>query len=407
MNIIHCPRRFTLKSWGGTETCLANLAQQQQRSGLDVKVLTTKALDPAPRDKILGIDVRRYSYLYPYLGISEDVKLQMDYSGGNLFSLPLLRALIGSEDVSLLHAHSAKRLGGIVRTAAKIKNIPYVISLHGGMFNVPGVIRQNQDSIGANGFEWGKALGALVGSRRVLNDASVIFCVSKGEARAAQSALPGARVEYMPNGVDCEKFNKPGLPDFREKFAIPGDARVVLNVGRIDPQKNQHLLVDALPLMLRQQANVHLVLIGHITDAEYHKALLNRVRALNLQAHVTIVPGLNPDSPDLIAAYKTAEIFCLPSIHEPFGIVVLEAWAAGTPVIASRTGGIPDFTRDRQDIILVDDYNRHCWAKHIMALLDSPLRFHLAEQAKRKAVSEYDWQHINERLLGIYREVCR
>ena len=101
--------------------------------------------------------VDRYPHLYPFFGLSADDRAAMDKKGGNLLSLSLLRALIREPDVRLFHAHALKRLGGSVRTAARWRKKPYVVSLHGGIFDVPAAelersdqAHRGQDSNGAS-----------------------------------------------------------------------------------------------------------------------------------------------------------------------------------------------------------------------------------------------------------------
>lgn len=386
---------------------MLHLANSQREAGHDVKIFTTKALDSIQASNFFGIPVKRFNYQYPYFGLTQTDKNRLDQSGGNLLSFPLLKALLREKNLSILHAHTTNRLGGIVRTAAKLKNIPYAVTLHGGMFNIPTAIEADRATRLERKLEWGKLPGAMLGSRRVLIDADVIFCLSNEELRSARRALPGARLEYLPNGVSCDQFRCGKGPEFRSKHRINPQSKLLLNVGRIDPQKNQLLLVKTMPHLLREHPDFHLVLIGHLTNDDYYRKIKRHVAALNLKKHVTVIPGLSPGDPELIDAYKAADIFCLPSIHEPFGIVILEAWAAGTPVVASAVGGILDFTVDEKDILLVDSTNPIHWRNQILRILNSPLKFSLVEQAERKARREYDWSVVNNRLMHVYEDLCR
>ena len=94
----------------------------------------------------------------------------MDKKGGNLLSLSLFTHLLRVPDVRLFHAHALKRLGGEVRTVARLRRKPLVVSLHGGVFDVPAAELDSMLRPIANKTEWGKPFGALFGSRRVLDD---------------------------------------------------------------------------------------------------------------------------------------------------------------------------------------------------------------------------------------------
>jgi glycosyltransferase involved in cell wall biosynthesis len=408
MKTIQVPRRFVASEWGGTETVILQISRALIELGHDTQIFTSLALSDQRREDMQGVPIRRYPYSYPFLGLSEKDIHQMDRKGGNLLSLSLLWGLIREPGVELLHAHSGKRLGGIVRTAAKLRRIPYVITLHGGVFDVPKKEMEQMLEPIRNTFEWGKPFGALLGSRRVLQDAAAVICVGENEAIAARKALPDQRIEFIPNGVDSRAFVHGDADAFRDRYGIPTDRRLVLCLSRIDFQKNQIGLVEAMPALLEKHPDTHLVLVGPITVASYHERLMAKVAELGLENRFTLIPGLKPDDPMLKGAYQAADVFCLPSLHEPFGIVILEAWAAGLPVVAAEVGGIPSFTEDGADVLYVDPEQPASIAGGILRVMDEPeLAARLTAQGLHKAREEYDWSKIAERLLEIYRDVLR
>jgi glycosyltransferase involved in cell wall biosynthesis len=366
------------------------------------------ALSDQRRETIAGVAVRRFPYSYPFLGLSAEDRRDMDKKGGNLLSLSLLLGLLREPGVDVLHAHTGKRVGGVVRTAARRRGIPYVVTLHGGFFEVPkGEMDQMLAPI-KNRPEWGRVFGALLGARRVLEDAAAVVCVGGDEYAAAKAKLPGQRVELVPNGVDCDAFAQGDAVGFRVAHGIAADRRIILCVSRIDYQKNQIGLVEALPAVALRVPEAHLVLIGPVTVAGYRDRLLARVEELGLTDRVTLIPGLRPDDPMLPGAYHAAEVFCLPSLHEPFGIVILEAWAAGRPVVAARVGGIPSFTCDGEDILHVAPDDVADLAEGLLRVLCDPgLAAHIAETGKAKARRDYAWSAIAARLVDLYRELPR
>ncbi len=228
---------------------------------------------------------------------------------------------------------------------ARKRKIPYVISLHGGVFDVPEEEAASWTAPTRGAFDWGKVLGLWVGSRRVMLDASAILCVGYQESLLVQKHLPDNRVIYLPNGADTRRFSKGDGAWFREKHKIPQDAKVVLTLARIDVQKNQHLPARLLPVFRELEPKTHLLIVGNVTNPSYYDELLKIVDTSALGAHVTIIPGIPSDSQDLVDAYHAADLFLLPSFHEPFGIVILEAWSAGLPVLASNVGGLPTLWR--------------------------------------------------------------
>ncbi len=407
MKIIQVPRRFVPSEWGGTETTILQTSRALRARNHDVRIFTSLALSDRRRETIQSVPVRRFTYTYPFIGLSAQDREDMDKKGGNMLSLSLLWALAREPGVDLIHAHTGKRVGGIVRTAARLRGIPYVVTLHGGFFEVPkGEMDQMLAPI-QNRFEWGRAFGALLGSRRTLEDAAALVCVGGDEYEAAKKQLPNQRVELLPNGVDYAFFSRGDGEAFRAAYEIPADRRIVLCVSRIDYQKNQIGLVEAIAGVASKHASVHLVLLGPVTVASYHQQLLAKVRELGLEQRVTLIPGLESDDPLLTGAFHAADIFCLPSLHEPFGIVILEAWAAGLPVVASRIGGIPSFTRDGDDVLHTEPGDTGDLGQRLVELLEKPeLAARLAASGREKARRDYDWSTISGRLLSLYEDVA-
>lgn len=408
LHIIQVPRRFVANEWGGTETMILESSRALGRSGHHCEIHTTTALCDTPHENINGVEVFRHNYTYPFFGLSDDARLDMDRKGGNILSLSLLRHLLKAPGVDVFHAHSGKRLGGIVRTAARRRGLPYVITLHGGMFQIPEQEMQQMLSPLQGTLEWGRVFGAMLGARRVLDDADAIICVGQDEQQAVQSRYPHKRVEWVPNGVDVARFENGDGKGFRAAHNIPEHAPVLLCISRIDYQKNQLLLVDALARLNQNHKNLHLVIMGPVTVSSYEQRLKARIDDLGLHDHVTIIEGQPAGSRELVNAYHAADVFCLPSLHEPFGIVILEAWAAGLPVVASAIGGIPSFTKNETDILHADPSDTNTFVTAIDRLLaNHEYAKILAENGKKKAVIDFDWLQVASRLESIYLDVRR
>jgi len=257
-------------------------------------------------------------------------------------------------------------------------------------------------------FEWGKLLGLWVGSRRVLDDASAIICVGSEEQREVQRRFPHQRVLHLPNGVDANRFAKGDGQAFRRLHGIPRQALVLLTVGRIDRQKNQLLAVRCMPRLLKAEPWAHLVLIGHVTNEAYRDRVVAEAERLGVAGRVALIPGLPADSQELVDAYHAADLFLLPSLHEPFGIVILEAWAAGLPVMASRVGGVPSFVSDGEDGVLFEPNDELEAVAAFEALRSNPERARsLAQAGRTKARERYSWDSVTRNLVQIYEEVSR
>jgi len=405
MKTIQVPRRFTLDAWGGTETVVLETSRRLMIGGHDTSILCSQALAREPHAEIAGVPVHRTPYFYPYLGLSAEARQRLDQKGGNLFSFSLLRALLREPGLDLIHAHTGKRLGGIVRTAARLRGIPYVVSLHGGVHDVPEAEARTWTAPTKGKLEWGRALGMAVGSRHVLRDAAAILCVGAEEARLTAALYPQVRVEHLPNGVEPARFASGDGAAFRRRFGLPASAELMTVVGRIDSQKNQLMAVDVLHALAGERPHLHLAIIGPVTSADYRAQIDARVAACGLGDRVRVIEGLPPTGQDLSDAYHASDLFLLPSRHEPFGIVVLEAWAAGVPVVASNRGGLGALVRDGVDGVLADPDDLDAWTTKVRALLDAPhAAAAMAAAGRRRVDAEFTWERITGRLLDIYRE---
>jgi glycosyltransferase involved in cell wall biosynthesis len=405
--IVHVPRRFVAEEWGGTETVILEISKFQKQNGWLPEIFTSMALAGAEGEIMSGIPVRRYPYCYPFFGLSAAQKAALDKKGGNLLSLSLFFALLAAKDIRLFHAHTGNRLGGEVRTAARLRNLPFVISLHGGSFDIPASEVELMTRPISGKFEWGKAFGALFGSRRVLEDADHIICVGESEYNLASKKLGHGRISYLPNGVDPEKFKTGDRAGFRRKHGIGENDFLIGNISRIDSQKNQLLLLRAFAELIGRNPASRLMLIGPETQPGYAEELRSFVRDNGLAGNVTFLPGIRNDDPTLVDAYHAFDAFALTSVHEPFGIVVLEAWSSGKPVVVSSVGGLKSLVREGETGFFIDPTATDAaWllAARLEALASDPdLRQRLGSRGLEEVHARYDWKAVGRQLESIYQ----
>ncbi len=408
LSIVHIPRRFVRSEWGGTETVVLETSKRLIAHGHTCELLCPNVFGGPEREVMDTLPIHRTPYFYPYWGLKPEARRLLDKKGGNLFSFSLWRALRAYPKLDLVHLHTINRLGGIGRTEALRRGIPYVVSLHGGVFDVPKQEAESLTAPARGAFEWGKVLGWWVGARRVLDDAAAIICVGQSEQVLAQKHFPNKHVIHLPNGVDPGRFAQGDGAAFRAQHGIPQDAFVLLTIARIDPQKNQLLAVRALPKLAAIEPRLHLVLVGPATNEPYLETIRNTARELGVESRLTIVPGLAGGSADLANAYHSGDVFLLPSRHEPFGIVILEAWSAGRPVIASRVGGIPAFVGDGIEGILFDSDQEESLVRAFERLAQNPeLARSIAKAGRSKAEREFGWDRLTTMLEDIYENALR
>ncbi len=409
MNIVHIPRRFVRSAWGGTETVVLELARRQLAEGHQPSILSSMALADSDRETMNDVPIRRFSHFYPFWGLSPDDKDRMDRKGGNLVSFGLFRELLRMPDPGIFHLHTGKRLGALVRTAAALRTVPYVMHLHGGLISAPASEREDMAQARAKAVEWGKLIGLVFGGRRVVDDADAILCVDRFEADQLRQQMPGKIIEFVPNGVDPARFvaDPSASRDFRRRRSIPEAAPLILTVGRIDPQKNQLLAVEVLKRVQATLPGAMLAFAGPDTNVAYRQSVSQLAQSLGLSKSVLFLGQLDYAGGELAAAYAAADCFLLPSLHEPFGVVALEAWAANLPLAAAAVGGIPAFVHHEENALLFPSGAAQEAAAAVLRLLTDPGQARALAAAGRKAVdTSYSWQSIADHVAAIYERAA-
>jgi glycosyltransferase involved in cell wall biosynthesis len=276
-------------------------------------------------------------------------------------SFDLISQLRREKDFSVIHTHTLGRIGGIALTIAKQRGVPFLVTIHGGVLDLPPQIKRDFNRP-SGGWEWGKFFGLLFQSHRLFPEADAIITCNGSEARLLQEKYPDKRIVVQAHGVPLEMY----LEDQREHalraFPRIHGKQVVLCVGRIDPIKNQAWLVDQAPIILQKHPRALIVLAGACTDEPYGELIRKKIEDLGLEQRILLTGGLPPNDPRLIGLFQEAQVLVLPSLSETFGLVILEAWATGTMVLSSRTSGPCTLVRDGQNGWLFD--------------LDDPRTFH-------------------------------
>ena len=396
MKIAHIVRRFTFSEWGGTESVVWNIARQQQSQGLTPEILCTAALDKAGTEVIEGITIRRFPYFYPYFPMPENDKLALDKKGGNPFAPELMKFLrYGGYDI--FHIHAGGRLANYALRLAGKLFIPSLMSLHGGSCAIPEQEMELMLKPLKHKFNYGGIVDRIFNAGFTPESkADLLLALSNEELVKLQARYPGKRVELFPNGILHRELPEAG--DFRKKYNIPEDKKLLLCISRIDYQKNQKILLE----LLKKYNDTHLLLIGPITAQWYLDEILCEAETSGVKARLTVIPGLSPDNVELLQALKTAYCFILPSRHEPFGIAALEALDAQVPLITSSVGGLRDFLCNGENALMFEDNN-------VEDLLNTYNRLAgIREQlitGGNTTAQRYQWQNIAKRLTDIYREM--
>ena len=206
-----------------------------------------------------------------------------------------------------------------------------------------------------------------------------------------------AKVIY--NGCDIDIF-KPGEPDrgLKEKFNL-GDFPVILTAGRLVSWKRIDILISSLPLLKTQ--NFRVIICG---EGEHKSRLFALSRTLGVADRI-IWAGAIPHG-TLPRYLSLASVFVQPSISESFGMSICEAMAMEIPVIASRSGGVPEIVEDKVSGLLIPPGDVKKVAENIDILLaDRNMRITMGKEARQKIERMFTWDSVAERVMEGYREV--
>jgi D-inositol-3-phosphate glycosyltransferase len=234
--------------------------------------------------------------------------------------------------------------------------------------------------------------------------------------RAQMAWLYGAnpsRISVVPCGVDSNLFTPRSKAEARAFLELSDDQRLILFVGRIERLKGIDTLIRAMGLVLQRhpewKSHVALSIIGGAPDDSpaVRSAEMERLRALRSELGLTdLVAFLGAKSQDTLPYYySAAEMVVVPSHYESFGMVALEAMSCGTPVIASKVGGLSLIVQDGVTGYLVPEKDAPSLANQIELLLSKPnLGRDIGVQAAEWA-HRFRWPNIATRITEIYDEV--
>lgn len=213
----------------------------------------------------------------------------------------------------------------------------------------------------------------------------------------------GSRFEFIGYGVDPADYH-PGPPDpaIRESLGGRPSARLVGILGRVDPEKGTAVVVRAVRLLKERGVDVQLAVVGaaHRTQTGYESRV--RREAADLGDLVRFVPPQsNPP-----AVLRSLDVLVNASTSEPFGLTILEAHACGTPVVATASGGVPEYVRDGETGLLVPIGDERALADALQRLLSDPsLREKLVSTALDQVAREYHISVQADQTVALYRRL--
>lgn len=241
------------------------------------------------------------------------------------------------------------------------------------------------------------------------SDALVAESPASKQHMIREYGVDPASVQIIPCGVDTTLFHPRDRLQARRALALPETTPLVLFVGRLQPLKGLDTLLRAVHLVRQQYPTLQTLIVGGgVDEGDPHEAEeLGRLRVL--AAHLGLTPSLTftraQPQETLAQYYAAADVFVMPSHYESFGMVVLEAMACGTPVVASRVGGLASTVIHERTGLLAPVGEWQSFAQAIMRVLESPTLRDLCRQAGVQRAQMYAWPRVVERNVQLYNRL--
>ena len=224
--------------------------------------------------------------------------------------------------------------------------------------------------------------------------------ISKSVTKVAAQSM----VKIAP-GIDTDHFSPQDARDLRNELGLT-EKKVIVSVGRLVHRKGQDVLIEAMPAIIKDVPEAHILMIG---EGPYRSYLENRVKALGIQERVTFIGRIQyADLPRYICV---GDLFVMPSRSrlaglevEGLGIVYLEASACGLPVIAGDSGGAPDAVLEGETGLVVDGTSKSDVAAAVVELLLDPDRSKaMGIRGRQWIIQEWRWEIWSARFAELLK----
>lgn len=301
-------------------------------------------------------------------------------------SLRMLFFLARNRDVRVVHINSTPDIKAVLRDALLLLVTRFfrrhaVVQLHSEIKEeFPYVLRP----------VW----------RYLIRNSRYVLVLSRADVKRLESQHPSTRFQYVPNAVRTRDFaGKPKRSDFP---GIPATHRVILCASRCIREKGLFELLEAVPHVLTEHPLVSFLLAG---DGPELPGLKAAVKESRLSDHVHLLGHLGYQ--ELVGVFISSDIFILPSYSEGLPNVILQALAAGLPIVATHVGGIPDVLMDGKNGLLIAPRNVKQIAEAVSVLLaDRDLCEQMSARNLRLAREKYDVDVVADLLGRVYRKAA-
>lgn len=358
---------------GGLENWTQNIAERLSDKA-EIFVITGKVKNQPAQEVKNGVNVFRTS-LFSLKNLSYSSPFYI------LTAFPFIffksRNFIKKEKIGLLHCQGflSSFLGYLL---SKIYRIPYIVTV------------QRQES---KKWHWLKI--------RVYKNAKFCIAASWFIRKEYFEKIGVKNIEVIPNGIDLERFKNLNRQESRRKLGFNGE-RIIMTVGRLEKVKGIDYLIKAMTMGELPKINYRLLIIGEGSEGKNLESLAEKLGLKDRVKFLGQIP--NKRIPEHLVA---ADCFVFPSLSEGFGIAVLEARAAGLPIVATTRGGVVDIVQGGIHGLPINPENPQSISDCIFRILSEEGLAQELVQKARAGLEKYDWQNIVLEVFKIYENYYR
>jgi D-inositol-3-phosphate glycosyltransferase len=374
--------------------CVREIGRALGARGVAVDIFTRRqsthvpdVVEYSPGVRVVHLDAGPHRHVDKY-----DV---LDYLPDFACGVQRFRALMGVS-YDLIHSHYwlSGRLGLLF---AEHWGVPLISMFH--------TLAQLKNRVAETAAERELAVRYEIERRTMAGSDRVVAATAIDRQQIVRHYATPTPISVIPGGVDLERFSPIPRARARAELGLATSERVVLFVGRIQRLKGVEVLLRAFARL--NDLGARLVVVGGQPGTGHESREITRLHhlatRLGIAERTTFVGAVAHERLPLF--YSAADTTVMPSSYESFGLVAVESLACGTPVVATRIGGLTSIVRDGETGVLVPWRDTEMFADRLRQVLeDDALRQRMASQA-RSSVLEYGWDRIADQHLALYEEV--
>ncbi|WP_237065118.1 glycosyltransferase [Microbulbifer guangxiensis] len=380
MNIVMLTNTY-LPHVGGVARSVAAFSAEYRKRGHRVLVVAPTFADTDPAEK----DVLRIHALQNFNG--SDFSVALPFSGDLSERLDEFRP-------DIVHSHHPFLLGMTALRIARSREIPLVFTHHTLYERYTHYVPADSQALKRFVIEL---------ATRYANLSSLVFAPSQSIAELLRSRGVTTPIAEVPTGVAAEQFEPADGAAARRQYGIPESAFLLGHLGRLAPEKNLEFLAAAAAEFMQAHSDSHFLLVGSGPSARTIENLFQS-RGLGDRLHM---PGTLQGAPQR-NAYRAMDAFIFASTSETQGMVLTEAMAAGTPVIALDANGTREVVKNGINGCLVSSENSREFASAIDWLyLQPPAEREAIRKAALETAESFSMENCAERALSLYQPLLK